>query len=161
MVDAKRLAPEKQHHIQAFSLCVASADMYLRKHCAANEVAAVVAEDDTEMRRFLREAGETWKKHSLVLDGESLNPTTEEKKTGLKLQDGTLKIERVVDRVHFAEKEHAPLLQLADACAFTVQRYFSKKSFGYALMTAMLGHPMKSPEDWDGPSTFITYRWHP
>ena len=58
---------------------------------------------------------------------------------GLDQTSQVLEIKHLIDVPHFVKKSGAPMLQLADACAFSFSRYLSKQSDGRELCLAMLG----------------------
>ena len=102
------------------------ADAYLRERCAEGEIGTLIAEDVPEMRNRLRGAFEVAKR--LFIPAELLGVDSAAYKQG---------ISQIQDGIHFAEKVQAPLLQIADACAFCLRRFFSEQSHGAELVHAM------------------------
>jgi hypothetical protein len=129
-------------HYRAFLECVQVADGYIRKSAQKDEVATVIAEDVPEMRRNL--------KHVLWVAKNMFLPFIPGHVWG---------IERIRDSIHFADKDGAPLLQIADACAFSFRRFFAEESYGEEFLEAVIGGVL-APEDWKGPmSTAIFDYW--
>lgn len=150
---------EQYHHISAFHLCLARADKYIRDYCQPNEVATVIAENIPEMQRFLRPMLKLLRESPMVISYDGLAPTKEELQTGQILQDGTLSSTCIVDDVNFVEKREAPLLQLADACAYGFRRYFSKQPYGTLFVQAILNHNLVE-EDWSDCASAGTFFGH-
>jgi hypothetical protein len=58
------------------------------------------------------------------------------------------------------EKRSAPLLQIADACAFAFRRYFAEERYGDELVSAMLPRRV-CRDDWAGPLSGGLFYFHP
>jgi hypothetical protein len=130
--------PENEfHHAYAFWLCVCQADKFLRKHAGLNEIGTVVAED-VDMRKLLRE----------VINVPELSfPVPQSSFTSPEISVSAVqefKITRIVDTIHFVEKKHAPLLQIADACAYGFRRYFAGEKYGDDYVNSILGKKWNS-----------------
>ncbi len=121
-----KMAKEKLQHMMAFYMCMHRADVYLRIRAGQNEVATIVAEDVPSMRRFLRMSLELVRDDPTLLE-HAIDPKEH--------------VSRIIDTVHFAEKSHGPLLQIADACAYGFRRYFSKQKHGNDFVKSILGEP--------------------
>jgi hypothetical protein len=132
IITSYEIKQEEIHHIMAFVMCVSQADKYMRRYAVANEVATIVAEDLPKMRRLLRSAFHKAKNIPII------TKTSE------------IRISRIIDTVHFTEKAYAPLLQLADACAYGFRRYFSNQEHGDEFVKAILGKTINI-NDYDGP----------
>jgi hypothetical protein len=76
-------------------------------------------------------------------------PTLREQETGTIVQNPADKISRIKDGAHFVGKADAPLLQIADACAFGLRRFFAEQKFGDEFVQSILGTPLIR-EDWSG-----------
>jgi hypothetical protein len=149
--DVGSLRPEQFHHVMAFLMCLAHADAFARVICHG-EVAVAVAEDCPPMRTALG------KMLSLLRDNPiHLDPTLvdENSSPGPK----SLASESLIDRIHFAGKADAPLLQIADACAFAMRRYLCGQSKGRELMESALGSEIFPASAWTGPAAARTFRW--
>lgn len=145
------------HHYRAFAACLVRADAYVREWCGADEVATVIAEDIPSMKTRLRESFKVAKVFEIPDYILEKRLTKEEKKLGIRKQRAVWRIERIKDGVHFAGKLDAPLLQIADACAFAFRRFFAGQSEGQKLVDSMLGATMVS-EDWAGPESHALFR---
>ena len=145
----KKLKMEQFHHLMAFQLCLAKADMYIRDYAGPNEVASVIVEDLPDMPRYLPIVLKQLREQPLTLLEEYLSPTQEEVASGIVLQNGEISSSRIVDDIHFLGKTKAPLLQVADACAFGFRRYFAKQGNGNLFLESMLGGVLNEA-DWDG-----------
>jgi len=106
----------KIYHAFAFSLCAVAAERYMAEN-TRGEIAQFVAENNTDssdaikkMHKYLRgklPAGRLFDFYG--------------KKTR-----SYLPLTRIVDCVHFADKDDAILLQVADACAFVLRRHWTQ-----------------------------------
>lgn len=124
--DGTDIAPsEAQLYTQlfAFMMFVNSADGYVANNAEPEEVATLVAEDNPSMRADLR-----WMMQEMRTQGFTV-PITGQK----------LAITRIIDTIHFVDKSNGPILQLADACAFTFRRYLSGQNHGELLLRALMG----------------------
>jgi hypothetical protein len=113
-------------HAHCFLGCVGAADTFVRQ-VGPGEVATIVAEDVPEVRKLLRHALTLARYQPPTVTGWGPSPATE------------LRVTQVVDEVHFAGKEEAILLQVADACAFGLRRYFADQSYGDVFAHAVTG----------------------
>jgi hypothetical protein len=99
----------KWDHVLAFSQCVNCADKYLRRS-APDEIACLVAEDVPELKRHLKETLKWASSEDALEQCEAFGSVTQ-----------------IVDSIYWQGKDDAVLLQLADACAYMVARYFANK----------------------------------
>lgn len=148
-------------HFSAFLRMVGRADKYVRDWGGPESLAIVVAEDVPEKRRIIKLAFEIAQVEpgDLPLDGPFFRPTAAERAAGVFRQTNSGRAERVIDTVHFATRDHAPLLQVADACAFVFRRFLNSQSHGADWMLAMLDH-IPPIDDWAGPASVVTIRFH-
>ena len=145
-----KIKPHDWDHICAFQVCIAETDKFLRRATAPEEVATLVAEDVEHMRKFLRRIMEGLKRKSHHLGPEYIRQDVTDIRPELQTFGTALKVEKIIDCAHFAAKQEAPLLQIADACAFTIRRWINNQTRGDDLMKAMLGDlPVIS--DYSGP----------
>jgi hypothetical protein len=128
------------HHLMAFVLCIQKVDGYLRERCAEDEIATLIAEDVPDMRRHLCTMFDIVKRQYAPLAAPGL--------VSGRLHQG---VSRIQDSINFAEKTQAPLLQVADACAFSFRRFFAGQSHGEELIAAM-GLSLDRQE-WSGPAS--------
>ena len=115
MIDAA-----KNHHL-GFALCACAVERFMRRNTPPNEIAMLIAEQNTVTRDAVRAA------HRL-LKGRNLDPL-EQQLFGIFAEgaEDTIPIRQIVDSVSFAQKDEAPLLQLADACALMVRYAIEQK----------------------------------
>lgn len=99
----------KWDYLIAFAQCLNAADKYLRRQ-EPPETATVVAEHAGKMNKALR----------VMLEGAKSAEIPEEIRK-------IIEVTQIIDTAHFAEKDGAMFLQLADACAYTIGRYFKNK----------------------------------
>jgi len=112
------------------SFAAEQASAFVRRF-AANEVMTIVAEDVPELRRWLKRAITGGQKHGLrVVPPEHQLQTRAQVTAGQAAEAKLVGLSHIVDVVHFVEKQDAPLLQLADACAFGFRRFFAEQSGG-------------------------------
>jgi hypothetical protein len=127
------LKPFEIDHLYAFILSMSWADKYLRQYCG-DEMAQVIAEKH-DLEKVLRAGVNEVRKYPLALptiitgkrDGNSIKRIEQNK------------VERVVDEVHFAAKADSPILQIADACAYGIRRFFAGESYGESYLEEILG----------------------
>jgi len=146
---------EDLQHLMAFWLCMGRANKYVRDWGEEGEVATLVAEDVPKKRKLLKIALRM-PQAAHEIDELHVRPAREDREAGRIVQTLAGDIDRIIDTVHFVEKDEAPLLQLADACAFSFRRYFAGHSHGEQLVTAMLGEPLVW-DDWQGPSSSMVF----
>ena len=126
-------------HMQAFGLCMAVADRNIRRNAGPREVATIVAEDVPEMRKFLKKAVNDLTDRPTHLGPEGLRLTERDKQAGYNVQSGELRITRIRKAIHFVGKADDPLVQVADACAYGIRRYFAGEKFGPEFANDILG----------------------
>jgi hypothetical protein len=149
------------HRMVAFHRCAARANKHIGNWGERNEVAAMVAEDAPTMRHFLKHIVAVDVPDALYpLNQEYVALTRAERATGSISQTRAGAIDRIIDTVHFAQKGEAPLLQIADACAFAFRRYFAQQEHGDLWVKAMLGKSLIW-EDWQGPTSDFVFSFNP
>jgi hypothetical protein len=129
-----KFTKEKMDHLTAFGLCIGTADRHIRQH--PTELAAVVAENSPKMQSPLRQfVG------ALTQRPFEIGKYFSERKTFGPSADGenAIQVTRVIDTIHFVEKRESTMLQIADACAFGLRRYFSGQSMGAEFAKAIAG----------------------
>lgn len=142
----QRFSLAQWHHAQAFAACALRADGYLRERCDEGEIATLIAEDVPEMRAQIRGMFEIAKYFYVPphIVGDQMP------------HQG---ISQIQDGIQFAEKSQAPLLQVADACAFCFRRFFSEQSYGVDLIRSM-GLNL-NPSEWMGPWSYQIFSHDP
>ena len=128
---------EQVQHAEAFQLCAATADKFVRDYCGADELATLVAEDSPDVRTLLRSAVAILRTRPEVIPIENVIVSELEGKGSH--QPIELKVQRIVDTVHYAAKRQAIFLQIADACAFAIRRHVAGQSCGDDFVKAMCG----------------------
>lgn len=127
-------------HTGTFGFCIANADRFIR-HFFPGEVAALIAEDLPEMRTALRQRIQLLRSNRHIIRPDQLNSYAYGKAAttmpSAKFFEYT--ISQVVNEVLFVGKNGASLLQVADACAFGMRRYFAGLSQGKEFAQAILG----------------------
>ena len=135
----KGLSPAQYEHCSAFSTCMERSDLFLRKYLKGEEVGTVIAEDVPEIRKFISKIGMTFKANPVTLESKHMRESNWETVTKNQPRSHTYEIKNIVDVPHFVNKRGAPLLQVADACAFAFRRCLAKQPIGNDLVSAMLG----------------------
>lgn len=123
----------EQDHLMAFTLCMGGADSYLRGRCPA-EAARIIAEDLPRMKVFLNRAFMWLRQNSLELDELPMGAPAMIKRS--------FKIRKIVDHPLYADRHASPILQIADACAFTFKRFFGGYSYGDVYANYLLGEDL-------------------
>lgn len=131
---ALRLRREEWDHCFAFLCCVAAADQYLREHTPPDEVAHLAVEDCDRMRSFLDKTYEALKNFPATFEALGHVDGSPVEKHRVEF-----KISKIVDGPHFVKKARAPMLQLADMCAFIFRRYMAEQAHAEPLIRALLG----------------------
>lgn len=132
----------EMHHLMAFCLCVSDADSWLRNNAGQSEVATLICEDVPRMRRFLRLGLQFLKVNPWYLKESKIVSPEEGRNIEANQKDYIIKVERIIDTVHFVEKADGPLLQIADACAFAFRRCLAGQSYGDIFLQVVTGGPI-------------------
>lgn len=111
--------------------CLREADKCVRYFSPPGQICVAVAEDNPPMRQLVTRAF-----LSLRHSSELLRLGPEHTMNG---QSITFSGQSFVDMIHFAPKHGAPLLQLADACAFAMRRFLAVQPHGERLFLSMTG----------------------
>jgi hypothetical protein len=98
-------------HGIAATHCAVGFERWL-EHIDSDEVGLLVSEDNQQARKIIKQSHAAYKNPQLV---SMMQPIL-----GLPLT-------RIVDTVHFAQKDECAALQVADACAFAIKRFLMKK----------------------------------
>lgn len=99
----------------------------------------IIAEDVPSNKKFLGDMAMRYRSRPLTMRKEHIAADAAHVKLGEEPEPYTYTINNISDVPHFVAKDGAPLLQLADACAFSFRRYLSKQEHGADLILAMLG----------------------
>lgn len=154
-----KLKPFEFDHLIAFGHALDAIARYLHQKTEPHEIATLIVEDVESMRRFLkrlvyRESRTMPPEH---LRDDVTDHSQEVMKEGAFIPASS---DRLVDGMHFCKKEESKMLQLADACAFTVQRWINQFTFGESLINSMLGG-IPPISDFSGATSFGTWRFSP
>ncbi|QQV78611.1 DUF3800 domain-containing protein [Sphingomonas aliaeris] len=151
--------PEDYHHLLAFHLCMARANKYIKDHGQIDEIATIVAEDIPKKKNLLREIIKV-SLNEIDINEHNVIVTKKDRIAGRILQTNATVIDRVIDTIHFCEKNQAPLLQIADACAYSFRRYLAQQSDGDLLVHSILKSDLIWSE-WQGPASSWVFSFDP
>jgi hypothetical protein len=155
-----RLAPHQYDHSMAFGSCVAAADKHLRKNYGTMDIGNLIAEDVVGMRRSLRIHLEVLRRHPVMLPPQLLRHDVADTTRETMEHGEVVKIEGIlVGKARFVGKLDDPLLQVADAMAFTIRRWVIQRSRGNELMNALLGE-LPRIGDFSGGMSWGTWTVH-
>jgi hypothetical protein len=116
------------HHAMTYSYCAIAAERYMRDRARPEEIATLVAENNDVSNRTIKTLHH-------ILRGWNLD--SKEAQHFRDIGGEYLPLRKIVDFVHFAQKNEAFLLQLADACAFVYRCYLEGKSEASDLFDAL------------------------
>jgi hypothetical protein len=136
--DLQGHSQDKWHHMLAFAPCMGVADGFIRDRCRENKLAPVVAEDLQKMRKQLRAAASRLTRTPMDLDPTGFASESSDMCVLLP-KSSELRVERIVDTIHFTEKSESPILQVADACAYGLRRYLSGQPHGENFARSIFG----------------------
>lgn len=126
-------------HATAFSRCLERSDHFLRNYLEEKEVGVVICEDVNEKEKLLLISAFMFKNPVFNEGPGDFLQTRAEKVLCEPAKRPIYDIANIIDVPHFVNKSGAPLLQLADACAFSFRRYLSRQKYGDEFVLAMLG----------------------
>jgi Protein of unknown function (DUF3800) len=126
--------------MRALHFCLGEVGRYMRDHTGFDEKAIVIGEDVPEMRKLLLRTFDVAKVYSVAGPGgeRRVIPSVMGTTRTTNIADLEIEVTRV-ESLRFVPKADDPLLQVADACAFGLRRYFSAKKFGTELATYIFG----------------------
>ena len=159
----KNLTMSQFEHAIAFSYCISAADNSIQSLERSEEVAVVVAEDVPDMRKAIRETTDYLRTKPAILKPEYLFRSVQRMVLSSQrpMDAGHLhsevSIDSVIDTVHFVDKSGAPLLQIADACAYGLRRYFAGQPSGKEYLKSMVGSDFEHIDDWDAGGARINF----
>lgn len=125
------------YHEMAFSLCAVGAEVFMQDNAALDEIATLVAENNTDTRRAVKHAHR-------ILAGKDLKSEREVEPFRIlsELVPGRLPLRRIIDTVHLAEKHEASLLQVADAAALIIRYCLEERADAQDFIKLFSqGHP--------------------
>lgn len=133
------MTAEQSRHAFAFELCLSQADRGIRDRTEKHETAIAICEDN-DLRKFLRWVAAHVSRNPLVIPAQ---PTMESSAYGAESKGNAqeYRVERMIDTVHFVGKGQAPLMALADACAWAIKRFIWGRSHAESYMQSLLSRP--------------------
>jgi hypothetical protein len=128
---ATRRFDESKNQAKAFGLCIVAVESYLITSTGHNQVATLVAENNTDTKNMV-----AWMHR--ILQGK-LRSDADRNVFALFADKSRslLPIRRIIDTVHFTRKSGAPFLQIADACALAIRYYFEKKPNAHGFINVL------------------------
>jgi hypothetical protein len=126
-------------HAVAFASCTLRIEQYMRE-LFPNEVAQIVAEDNAQVRRMLKDVHAAFR--------------YPERAPGIH-QNDILPLRKIRGSVHFANKDESAPLQLADLCAFIIRGRLSKHPHNWRLYNRIKSMMLKyadTDENYHGPT---------
>lgn len=133
---------EDFNHFEAMVMCLRRAGLFMRERCSEDEIAAAIYEDVPEKRSMLAKALAVAQKAYTPIGDHHFRTTKQEIASGKIFQREAFGVDEIKDGLSFATKNDAPLLQLADACAFGIRRFLCNQEYGRDWILAM-------GADWD------------
>lgn len=132
----KKLRPEEARHAFAFQLCMARADFGIGLYLPKHETMMCVCEDNNN-REFLQWLAAFNRKSPLVIPAA---PSLESWVFGtvVKGKEQIYSTGRMIDTVHFTERGAAPLIAVADVCAWAIKRYMGEKPLAEEFIRSLL-----------------------
>lgn len=148
-------------HIRGFGACISAADAYIRDNGGLSEIGLVIAERVGHLQPKLEKLPMALRLPSaLVLSPGMADPTGDERARGFTDQNELHQVTRLRSAVQFVDKLDEPLLQLADACAFGLRRFFEGAEFGDDFAAAIFGEGnVPDKNDFTGLFDAMTYTW--
>ena len=139
----KQMTAAKSDHMSAFAACIGKANNFARTEYQ-NELAQVIADDNGEMREILRIALNRLQGYPFPVE------ITERRDDRERTRTEILRADRIIDEVCFLTPRNAPFLQIVDACAFGLRRYFAGLPQGDDYLHAISGARTATagPADW-------------
>jgi len=125
-------------HLLPFMDCIVKADARLI-HEGPNIFGRVIAEDVPDVKKILLKAGLFLKNSTLVFEAQHQEPTQKQVSESIQPEPFEFKISRIDTAINFENKSGDPVLQVADACAFGLRRFFSNQPMGEEFAQHMLG----------------------
>jgi len=118
-------------HAEAYVRAVLAVENYMRTIAKPEELAKLVAEDADPTKKAVENA------HTLLM-GQNLQEERAKKFLDMSWSlRGGLPLERIVGSIAFEKKTDNPLLQLADACAYILQRFHEGKPHNQQFVDAL------------------------
>lgn len=148
-------------HSLTFCLCAVGVERFMQEDTPKNEVATIVAENNTVTQRDVKRAFNAMK-------GRNLSASEERRIYDfISIQASRhLPIRRITDVPHMVTKHESSLLQIADACAMTIRYCLEGRADASAFIDALsLNQPERIhndgqflDEEFPGGYNLLTYR---
>lgn len=129
-------------HSHAFFKFVIQIEVLMRA-TANDEVAVLIAEDRPIMRKMLKLAHAIFRGRAPSDFQENMQKLLDDQDT--KIFRIALPLERIVETVHFAQKNESSLLQIADICAFSIKRQVQKAQHAEKLYDVLKAQILFTP----------------
>lgn len=137
----KKIKMHEFEHMFCFGHCLERASHFLRNDLHGAELALVVAESIDKMERNLRNTFSIYEDmRGLKIPVESQRISNYQAATG-SIEDYVVSIDNIIPHAIFIKKGVSPILDVADACAFTLRRWLSNLPHSKDLLYCMLGVP--------------------
>lgn len=120
------------HHSLAYCLCAYGCEKYMQEHGAMDEIATMVAENTHDSKKQVK------RMHS-ILQGKHEHSDFFHR--ALSRDRKYLPIRKIKDTVHFAEKQEALFLQLADAFGYVFRGFLEGRRNADSLINGLLYNP--------------------
>jgi hypothetical protein len=97
----------------ASTVCMLSIERFMRLHTAEDALAMLIFENNDQAKKTVKQQHQEMSRPTFI---RQIRPDVAH------LVGNVLPVQRIIDTAHFAEKHEAPILQLADACAYIIKR---------------------------------------
>lgn len=109
------------HHAYTYSMCAVGAERYMRQSAEPSELASLVVENNDNSQKAVKLMHALMRSRNLDDASSPLLADLEQ------MAPDCLPLKKIVHGVYFALKEDSSLLQIADACAFTIRCFLEAK----------------------------------
>lgn len=134
-----KMSSSQFEHFMTFVDAIERADHFIRTRLSGKEVGAIVAENVPAMQIHLSKAIDVCRKMSgTKLPKEGLLQDRQQKLMGVH-EDKILLLTNIVNTPLFVKKGAAPMLDIADACAFAIRRWVGRYDHAKDLILCMAG----------------------
>lgn len=151
----KKIDPVLLKHLMAFMLMVQAVNQHIELYGGDQEVAVLVCEQIKERHKAIRRVLSLTQEVPHELKSEHQRPTGLEKTFGASPRDKIMSGRRVQGSALFVEKGIIPALEVADAVATGMRRFFLGAPLGDEACAAIMGYVLNK-DDFAGPSSSQT-----
>lgn len=145
----RRIDPVLFRHIMAFTQMVQSVNQHIEWYGGDGEVAILVCEQIKERHEIIRKVLRHLQDVPLAFNAEHQKPNKLERAFGVGPRNKILSGRRVQGTALFVEKGMIPALEIADAIATGMRRFFIGANLGEEACKAIIGHVLHR-EDFSG-----------